>query len=274
MPRSADDPAAALGDPLNRFYRYPVARALVRVAGRLPVTPDHVTVGHTVAGIAAAALVTSGAHPLLAFALLELRMILDCYDGVLARAKGLSSPRGRALDELGDAIAYVALVAGIAVRVHRAQPDYALGLAAALLAIGGFAAHAHDFYKRRLTSALRGAPDAVAAELEAKRALVAAGRADALTRFGVCFDAWQVRLFDARSAPERLRARAATRSVRALRVAVSLLAWDNALAILNVGVLFDRVLVASIAAIAFGAFMLLVTFVCAHRATLRREGAR
>ena len=36
----------------------------------------------------------------LAFFLCEVRMILDCFDGVLARARGTSSPFGRALDEI------------------------------------------------------------------------------------------------------------------------------------------------------------------------------
>ena len=105
-------------------------------------------------------------------------MILDCYDGVLARAKKLSSPRGRTLDELGDAVAYIAICIGMG----DPRPPHASRCAAAcrrvrrlVLAPARCRGHAYDFYKRRLGSALKEGRDAIAEELEQKHELVRSG---------------------------------------------------------------------------------------------------
>ena len=52
--------AAHLDDPLNRYYRYPAARALLRVAGGLPLRPDHITYLHTTMGALGAAVMAFG----------------------------------------------------------------------------------------------------------------------------------------------------------------------------------------------------------------------
>ena len=52
--------AEHLDDPLNRYYRYPAARGLLRIAGGLPLRPDHITYLHTTIGVAGAAIL--GAH--------------------------------------------------------------------------------------------------------------------------------------------------------------------------------------------------------------------
>ena len=44
--------AEHLDDPLNRYYRYPAARGLLRIAGGLPLRPDHITYLHTTIGVA------------------------------------------------------------------------------------------------------------------------------------------------------------------------------------------------------------------------------
>src|SRR6188472_389351 len=84
-----DELLDAATDPPNRFYRYPAARGLLPILGRISwLTPNHVTYVHIIAGLAASALVafTEGrSWLLLAFVLCEARMILDCFDGVLAR---------------------------------------------------------------------------------------------------------------------------------------------------------------------------------------------
>jgi phosphatidylglycerophosphate synthase len=255
--------AELLSDPLNRTYRYPAARALFRLLGWLPITPNQVTLVHTLVGIAAAMLIALGRHLLLAFVLLELRMILDCYDGVLARAKRLSSPRGRALDELGDAIAYEAIVLAIGWRVaHTASVPLGIALFVGLGVTGAICAHAYDFYKRRLTGILNGEPDPVARELAEKRAAIARGGAPWIVRFGAWFDGWQVRLFEPR-APLAVDARERSGALVAI---VSLLSWDNALAILHVGVATDRLAALSCAAIAWGVVLLALTLLFARRA--------
>src|SRR5215203_5708568 len=52
--------AEHLDDPLNRYYRYPAARGLLRIAGGLPLRPDHITYLHTSLGIVGAALIAVG----------------------------------------------------------------------------------------------------------------------------------------------------------------------------------------------------------------------
>ncbi|HEY8075548.1 MAG TPA: CDP-alcohol phosphatidyltransferase family protein [Labilithrix sp.] len=228
--------------------------------------PDHVTFFHTAIGLAAGAMVGFGSRGWLyvAFGLFELRMILDCYDGVLARAKKLSSARGRALDELGDAIAYMALVTGMAVRTFReGSAPLAIAIFFLMGSLGAMAAHGCDFYKRRLTALLRGEPNAVAAELARKKALVASGTSRWLDRFGVWFDGWQFRLFEpsvkqSEPAPSHV-------TMPKLVLAVSLLSWDNALAILHVGVLTAHVVVACAIAVGYGLVLGTTTILLARR---------
>lgn len=257
--------AENLDDPLNRYYRYPAARALLKIAGGLPLRPDHITYLHTSIGIFGACLIAVGtsASMIAAFFLLEIRMILDCYDGVLARAKKLSSPRGRTLDELGDGAAYLAICAGMAVHVYRKYPGTEPGVVAAfgavMLTAGAMSGHAYDFYKRRLGAALKDGRDAIAEELEQKQELVRTGRAKWITRFGIWFDRWQVRLYEPRyaggDAVAAVVSRAHTRPVRFLVRLIGLQSWDNVLGVMNVGFLLGHVLGVELLALAYGVVM-------------------
>lgn len=274
--------AANLDDPLNRWYRYPAARALYKIAGGLPLRPDHVTYLHTTIGVAGSALVAQGSRPALAaaFVLLEVRMILDCYDGVLARAKNLSSPRGRTLDELGDAVAYIALCVAMTAHLIRLRPwTSTLGMVlfgALVLATGAMSGHAYDFYKRRLGSALKEGRDAIAEELEQKHAIVRQGNAPWITRFGIWFDRWQVRLYEPRyrggDAVGTVLSRAETPAVRRLVKLIGILSWDNALALLHVGLLLGLVLEAQLLALAYGFVMFTSALVTMRRALGARAG--
>jgi phosphatidylglycerophosphate synthase len=258
--------AESLDDPLNRYYRYPAARALLRIAGGLPLRPDHVTYLHTAIGVTGAtflAFATSHAALVVAFCMLEMRMILDCYDGVLARAKKLSSPRGRTLDELGDAVGYIAICIGMGIHLVRTRPQMTTGvtalLGAVVLATGAMSGHAYDFYKRRLGSALKEGRDAIAEELEQKQALVRSGGAPWITRFGIWFDRWQVRLYEPRypggNAVATVLARSDRAAVRFLVKLIGFLSWDNVLGLISIGVLLDRVLEVELVALAYGFVM-------------------
>ena len=257
--------AENLTDPLNRWYRYPAARALLRIAGGLPLHPDHITYLHTLSGMLGAALIAwgSGWTLVAAFVLLEVRMVLDCYDGVLARAKNLSSPRGRTMDELGDALGYVAICIGMTVHVARTRPGLsvvtvvAFGLA--LVLVGAMSGHAYDFYKRRLGSALRDGRDAIGEELAQKEQLAAQGGASWVTRFGIWFDRWQVRLYEpdyrARDAASTIIGSAHRRGMHFLIRLVALLSWDNVLGAISLGVLLNRVFEVGLVALAYGVLM-------------------
>jgi phosphatidylglycerophosphate synthase len=272
--------AEHLTDPLNRLFRYPAAHALLRIAGGLPLRPDHITYLHTTSGILGAALIAWGGRWALAgaFVLLEVRMVLDCYDGVLARAKNLSSPRGRTMDELGDALAYVAIVIGMSVHLYRTRHDLspaaivALGLA--LVAAGALSGHAYDFNKRRFGSALKDGRDAIAEELALKEQLARAGGARWITRFGIWFDRWQVRLYSANvrngDTAATITARAGTPAMRVLVRLIGLLSWDNMLGAISIGVLLDRIFEVELLALAYGLLMFTTTRVVSWRVLGKR----
>lgn len=113
-----------LEDPFNRYYRYPIARLLVRGLMHTPITPNQVTLIQPVFAAIAGYLVTSNDPRQLALGVLafEVRSILDCADGALARAKRMVSPAGHAIDALADWLGVVFLYAGIFWHFHLHPP--------------------------------------------------------------------------------------------------------------------------------------------------------
>lgn len=111
-------------DPLNRFYRYPVARLLVRALVHTPVTPNQVTLVQPFLAVAAGYCLTFDDHRKLVIGalLFELRSVLDCVDGTLARAKKMTSESGHAIDALADWLSTVFLYAGIFWHFHLHPP--------------------------------------------------------------------------------------------------------------------------------------------------------
>lgn len=265
-------------DPPNRFYRYPAARALLPILGRIPwLTPNHVTYAHIAIGLSASAIVafTVGKHWLLAaFVLCEVRMILDCFDGVLARARGSSSPFGRALDEIADTIACITLMCAFTHRVHNGSVGVLL--TCATLACGGLCANAWDFYKRKITFALRDGKDGVLDELRQKRELIETGKGTFLGYWGVYFDCFQVLLYEVRpvhdDAVSVIRARANDPQFRRFASLLSLLSFDNGLGILHLGVLTGLFFESQVFALGYAVFMWLATMIFA-RVVLRDQRA-
>lgn len=82
----------------------PVAVPITRLlADRRTVTPDQVTFASLLLGLSVGAAYSLGRWGLVAGGVLfYLSFVLDCVDGKLARALSISSPRGRALDQLAD----------------------------------------------------------------------------------------------------------------------------------------------------------------------------
>jgi hypothetical protein len=257
-------------DPLNRFYRYPAARALLPVLGRLPITPNQVTYAHIVCGLAAAALVAFTRAPIwlvIAFALCEVRMILDCFDGVLARARGTSSPFGRALDEIADSIAFITLIVAMNIRIDTGLSGKVL--VCFTLGFGGLCANAWDFYKRKITTALREDRDGVVEEIREKKKLVESGKAGFLAFWGVYFDSFQVLLYDVRpkndTAVHVIRARAGDPSFRRFAALLAFLSFDNGLFILHVGVLLGCFIQSEVFALGYAIVLWTATMVLARR---------
>lgn len=266
-------------DPPNRFYRYPAARALLPILGRISwLTPNHVTYAHIAIGLSAASLIafTQGKGWLLfAFVLCEVRMILDCFDGVLARARGSSSPFGRALDEIADSIAFITLMCAMTHRLSGGS--FGVLLTCTILACGGLCANAWDFYKRKITCALRDGRDGVLEELRQKRDLIGSGKGTFLGYWGVYFDCFQILLYEVRpvrgDAVAVIRARATDPQFRRFASLLSLLSFDNGLGILHLGVLTGLFLESQIFALGYAIFMWLSTMIFA-RVVLRDYPAK
>jgi phosphatidylglycerophosphate synthase len=110
-------------EPLNRFYRYPVARLMVRALVHTPISANQVTAIQPFIAFVAAYCLTLPGHRglLLAVLVFELRTVLDCADGTLARAKGTASPSGHAIDGICDWLSTVILHGGLLVRLQQMQ---------------------------------------------------------------------------------------------------------------------------------------------------------
>ncbi len=170
-PPSAADALLDLATcPADRLWRYPISRWLVRPMLRTSLTPNHVTTFHTLMAVGAGFIITLGTPRayFVAGLLFELRAILDCLDGVLARAKHLTSPTGRAIDQLGDSIGFASLMLGGFVCLSRAHGPVAAAvivLVTAFTAAGGSAAW--DLFRRSLASLLTRGYDATVEEHKA-----------------------------------------------------------------------------------------------------------
>ncbi len=79
---------------------------------RTPLTPNHITALHVAMAFVAAWFVTRGRPTdlIVAAAFYELRNVLDCLDGVLARAKKTASLHGAVIDELADGLGFTTLL--------------------------------------------------------------------------------------------------------------------------------------------------------------------
>jgi phosphatidylglycerophosphate synthase len=148
-------------EPLNRYYRYPIARLLVRALVPTRISPNHISLAQPPLAGLAGYLITFGdaGHLAAAGAVFELRSILDCVDGTLARARGTESATGHVIDAVADWLGVVLLYVGIfwCFRLHP-PPLGTFGLflpvsAVLVLALtqGGIRSLAADHYKRKYT---------------------------------------------------------------------------------------------------------------------------
>jgi phosphatidylglycerophosphate synthase len=288
-----------LVDPLNRFYRYPLCEAMFPLLRALPITPNQITVIHTLIGIAGGGCIAYGTRTALicGFVCAELRMVLDCLDGVVARRKKLFHPHGRTIDELGDAVGVIGLMLGVYYNSSRGitsgtpYPHAGL-LACGVLAISGVMAWGYDFFKRKFTSALRDNEDGIVRELTKKTLAYRAAQRGFVASFGFAFDWLQVLVLSPRTRRAVMaevdraeRAGLTTESsagsdgnapgdalgdvsyIRAqvssprLRRTLRLIAWvsgDNAVLLLNLGLLTGALVLTQQVIIGYGIALLVV----------------
>jgi phosphatidylglycerophosphate synthase len=105
---------------INRILNRPLAAILVRALYPTRVTPNQVTVAAFLIGLAGAGFFLRGRPWAFALGglLAQASSIVDCADGMLARARGQESDFGAALDLLLDRINEYFLLAGMALGYH------------------------------------------------------------------------------------------------------------------------------------------------------------
>ena len=165
-----------LEDPVSRYFRYPIAKLIVRGLVRTPITPNQVTLVQPLLAASAGYLITSDTwwKIALAAAIFEFRSILDCADGTLARAKKLSSPWGHAIDGIADWLSVICLYAGIFRHFQLHPPSAPWGASAingiVLLALfqGAVRSFSSDYYKLKYVSIFERGSDETASSLREK----------------------------------------------------------------------------------------------------------
>jgi phosphatidylglycerophosphate synthase len=178
-------------DPVNRLYRHRVAGGLASLLKNTPITPNQITFLHTCVGVAAAVLIYFKFY-ILAVVCFELRTILDCTDGILARQKGTSSSFGRIIDTIGDGISFNALMIAGAMRIIQDFPSYRPSLI--LIIIFCYAMTAaqcgiiYQLMKRKIMSILTSEIDTVEVEWREHWAEVHGASPSLLARFGFWLD--------------------------------------------------------------------------------------
>lgn len=147
-------PGAQSGKPpeveewVDETIHRPLARRLVALLVRTPITPNQVTLLSAITGVLSGVAIARGVREpgwcLAAGVLLFLSVVLDCSDGQLARARQASSTYGAILDGIADYAVGVALGIGAGwymVTLHQNAWYWLLALAG----IGSSAAHAALF---------------------------------------------------------------------------------------------------------------------------------
>jgi hypothetical protein len=106
-------------EPIDYYWHRPLAGLLVDAIKSWPITPNQVTLASGVVSLLAGVVMGLGAPlgkwlSVVGGFLLLFSIVLDCADGQLARLRGTSSPVGRILDGLMDAVAPLSVMHGLA----------------------------------------------------------------------------------------------------------------------------------------------------------------
>jgi phosphatidylglycerophosphate synthase len=188
--------SSELLDPVNRLYRHRVAKALANLIKNTPITPNLLTMAHTVVGVFAAILIYFQ-HYILAVFCFELRTLLDCMDGILARLKNQSTAFGRVLDTIGDAIAFNSLMIAGAMRMIIDFPSYRPSLI--LISVFCFAMIAaqsggvYQLMKRKLGSIILSQVDTVEREWREHSEVMRGPNPSWISQFGFWLDTMTIR---------------------------------------------------------------------------------
>ncbi len=110
-------------DVTDRFLNRPVADRIARKLIPTAVTPNQVTAICCFLGLSAAATLSLGSWPALILGglLLQLSIVVDCVDGQLARAKGLTSQWGEVFDHISDDLIFLLVSFAVGLTVWRSD---------------------------------------------------------------------------------------------------------------------------------------------------------
>ncbi len=110
-------------DVTDRFLNRPLAGQVVRWLMPTAVTPNQLTAISCFLGLSAAAVLSLGSWPALALGalLLQLSIVVDCADGQLARAKGLTSQWGEVFDHTSDDLTFLLVSFALGLTVWRSD---------------------------------------------------------------------------------------------------------------------------------------------------------
>lgn len=269
---------------LNRAVRYPICHQVLTPLARLPITPNQVSFFHAFLGCVAAYYVAQGHYAGLVTAVIlyELRMILDCFDGVLARLKNMTSVFGRYVDELSDTTSFVGLLicSGIHLSINPSSihlPFELSPLAGNLLIgflIGALGAATltvalvHELLHLKISSTLKTGRDSMREEWETMNTKVQSGKASALERLGYRFDCLKLKILfpswyheyqnapDQRDSVHQLLEKRETPEFKKLTRMVAFCAGDNVLMIVHIGMLLDQLFLGMCVAVLSALIML------------------
>ncbi len=196
MERLPPKSMSLLLDPINRLYRHRLAKKIAHLLRNTPVTANHITFLHSIVGIFAAYLVYRKEY-IFAVLVYEVRTLLDCMDGILARLKKESSAFGRTLDTIADGITFNSLMVAGALRMILDFPTYR----PSIILIGVFlfamtAAHCGSVYqlmKRKLGSIIMEQIDTVEREWREQDERLRLDPFSWVARFGFWLDTITIR---------------------------------------------------------------------------------
>jgi phosphatidylglycerophosphate synthase len=163
MSDTLKDAPVDLVEPVNHYIQVPIAKQIVGFLKNTPVTPNQVTYFSVMVGFASgyAFSFSTPMFLILGGILLEATLVLDCVDGQLARAKGMSSDWGRLIDGIAGYFAYLAVVVGLI----KGFPEYTQ----TLQAIAGLIilrAISYDYCKQSLVPFLSHGYDGMEREIQ------------------------------------------------------------------------------------------------------------
>jgi phosphatidylglycerophosphate synthase len=155
-------------EPVDRWFSRPLARLLVGLLARTPLTANQVTGVGTCFGIGSGVALGLGEGAWCA-ALIVVLLVLDCADGQLARLRGVGGYLGRVVDGVGDYLTGISIHVGLILWLARTHdPATAAFLGVAAGASMTWTSFLLDRYKRRWGGRADDL-DAVRAEMEGYR---------------------------------------------------------------------------------------------------------